>query len=126
MTKPLHYLATPYSKFELGRERAYIEACKCAAILLKRGLFVFSPVAHSHPIAEMGGIDPLCHKTWMPLDLAILDECDGLLVVQMPGWAESAGIAQEIARARATGKPITYLSWPMLNERDNESGRDMR
>lgn len=122
MSRPLHYLATPYSRYFGGREQAYIEACKCAALLIKRGLFVFSPIAHSHPIAEIGGIDPLCADTWLPLDLAMLDECDGLLVVMMPDWDQSEGIKKEIARARELGKPVSFLSWPMLNERENVEG----
>ena len=122
MTRPIFYLATPYSRYEYGRERAFVEACKAAAILLKRGLFVFSPVAHSHPIAEHGGIDPLCHQTWMPLDLAMLDECAGLLVIMMPGWKESIGVQREIAHAIETEKSVCYLSWPMLNVREDESG----
>lgn len=126
MTKLLHYLATPYSKYAQGREQAYRDACQAAALLLKRGLHVFSPVAHSHPIAELGGIDPLCHKTWMPLDLDILERSDGLLVIQMPGWNESTGVAMEIERAQKLNKPVSYLSWPMLNERENEGVRNMR
>lgn len=122
MSKPLYYMATPYSRYGQGREQAYIDACRSAAVLIKRGLNVFSPVAHSHPIAEIGGIDPLCAVTWLGLDLAILDECAGLLVVMMPGWAESHGVTMEIARARELGKSVSFLSWPMLNARENESG----
>lgn len=125
MSRRIWYMATPYSKYERGPEMAYEEACKCAALLLKRGLFVFSPVAHSHPIAQFGGLDPLCHKTWMPLDLALLDECDGLLVVMMPGWKESVGVRLEIERAQKSEKPISYLSWPMLSVREDEGVRNM-
>lgn len=120
MTRPLYYLATPYTKFDQGLEQAFIEAAKAAAILLKRGLFVFSPITHSHPIAVHGAMDGKDHDVWMPLDIAVLDECDEMLVVMMPGWNESHGIGLEIAHARKMGKPITWLSWPMLTEREHE------
>lgn len=119
--EPLYYMASVYSQFQQGQEQAYIEASKSAAILLKRGLNVFSPVAHSHPIAAHGDINKIDHDFWMRLDIAILDACDHLLVLMMPGWRESKGIGMEVAHAKATGKPITYLSWPSLNERENES-----
>lgn len=126
MTRPIFYIATPYSQYAQGREQAWRDACAAAATLIKRGLFVFSPVAHSHPIAEFGDIDPLCHKTWMPLDLAMLDECAGLVVVMMPGWRESIGVQREIAHAIETDKSVCYLSWPMLNVRENVEGvRDL-
>lgn len=112
------YLASPYSKFERGQEEAFKEACAAAATLLKRGVFVFSPIAHSHPIAEHGGIDALSHDMWMPLDLAMLDICDGLLVLMMPGWKESYGVQREIEHAAKTGKPISYFTWPMLTEKN--------
>lgn len=118
MNQPLYYMASVYTQFPKGLEQAYIEASKSAAMLLKRGLNVFSPIAHSHPIALYGGIDKIDHDFWMRLDIAILDECAGLLVVMMPGWRESKGIAAEIKHARETGKSVTFLSWPMLEERE--------
>jgi nucleoside 2-deoxyribosyltransferase len=121
MQQALWYLASPYSKFEKGHEEAFKEAAKAAATLLKRGLRVFSPIAHSHPIAVYGDIDKVDHDFWLRLDIAILDECDGLLVVMMPGWKESLGVQAEISHAEKTGKPVSYLSWPMLSEREHES-----
>jgi hypothetical protein len=122
MSKAVHYLSTPYTDYCQGREAAFIHAAEAAATMLKRGAMVYSPIAHSHPIAEHGRLDAVDHDLWLTLDLAMLDRCDSLLVVQMPGWAESRGVAAEIAHAEKTGKPISYLSWPMLNVRENESG----
>lgn len=126
MKQPLHYLASPYSQYQQGHEQAFLDAALSAAMLLKRGMHVFSPICHSHPIAVHGHIDKVDHDFWLRLDIAILDECDSLLVLMMPGWNESRGVKAEIDHAEATGKPISYLSWPMLNERDYESSRNMR
>lgn len=119
MEKPIWYMASPYSKWPKGIEDAFIEAAKSAAELMKRGLHVYSPITHSHPIAVHGKMDALSHDIWMSLDLAMIDACDGMLVVMMPGWNESKGIRMEIEHAEKTGKPISYLSWPMLNVREN-------
>lgn len=120
MKQPLYYMASVYTQFPKGQEQAYIEASKCAATLLKRGMNVFSPIAHSHPIAVHGAIDAIDHDFWMRLDKAILDECDILLVVMMPGWRESRGIKAEIEHAREAGKQTVFYSWPMLEEREIE------
>lgn len=112
----LWYMPSPYTNYPRGREQAYHDACLAAAEFIKRGIHVFSPVAHSHPIAELGGIDPLDHEIWMPLDLAILDRFDGLVIPMMLGWRESEGVTKEIKRAEAGGKTVSYFSWPMLSE----------
>lgn len=120
MKQPLYYMASVYTQFPRGLEQAYIEASKCAAMLLRRGMNVFSPIAHSHPIAIYGAIDAVDHDFWMRLDKAILDECDALLVVMMPGWRDSRGIKAEIEHAKESGKQIVFYSWPMLEEREVE------
>ena len=50
----LAYLATPYTNYFLGRKPAFHAACGLAAQLLKRGVNVYSPIVHSHPIAQRG------------------------------------------------------------------------
>jgi nucleoside 2-deoxyribosyltransferase len=119
MDKPLWYIATPYSRWPKGIEDAFIEAAKASAELMKRGMHVYSPICHSHPIAMHGKMDALSHEVWMNLDFAMIDACDGVFVVMMPGWDESTGIRMEIEYALKTGKPVTYLSWPMLSEREH-------
>lgn len=119
MTKPIYYLATPYTDFDQGHEQAFIAACRAAAVLMKQGMFVYSPIAHSHPIAVHGGLDPIDHKFWLNQDKAMLEDCVALLVVMMPGWRESRGIRAEIEYAEEMEKPICFLSWPMLTVREN-------
>jgi uncharacterized protein (UPF0335 family) len=60
------YIATPYSKFAAGTEEAFKMACRVAGSLIDSGVAVFSPIAHSHPIAEHAQLDPLSHKIWLP------------------------------------------------------------
>jgi len=108
----LIYVATPYSKYPEGIEAAFVEASKAAAKLMKDGArAVFSPIAHSHPIAKHGGIDPLDHSIWMPLDHAMMKAADALAIVRLPTWQESKGIREEIETFVAAGKPIFHVNW---------------
>lgn len=105
----IYYLATPYTKYPQGIEQAFIDASKLAARLIQSGLSVYSPIAHTHPIAIHGGIDPLDHKIWLPFDNAMMKAATFLLVAHMPGWEESYGIGEEIKFFKAMGKPIYDL-----------------
>ena len=105
----LFYLATPYSKYPTGIEQAFIDACKLAGRLLVEGWKVYSPIAHTHPIAMYANLDPLDHKIWLPFDEAIMKAADGMMVAMMEGWAESKGVAHEIEFFKKAGKPIIYL-----------------
>jgi len=92
----LAYLATPYTKYSEGIEQAFIEACKLAGRLIQAGIHVYSPIAHSHPIAIHANIDPLDQTFWLDLDGAMLHVCRALIVAHMDGWEQSTGIAHEI------------------------------
>lgn len=102
----LAYLSTPYSKFPGGMPLAFFKAADIAAQLLKSGAPVYSPIAHCHPIALFGNINPLDHSIWIPLDELMMRRCDSLIVVHMDGWQESKGMAHEIEAFTRAGKPI--------------------
>jgi hypothetical protein len=106
------YVATPYSKYPGGLNAAYDDACIAAASLISEGVAVFCPIAHSHGIANQG-IDHYSHEVWMRVDHAMMASARGLVVVQMPGWKESRGVTEEIARFVKDGKPIVYMEWPL-------------
>jgi hypothetical protein len=105
----LAYLATPYSHYPAGIERAWIDACELAARLLTAGLKLYSPIAHTHPLAIHGGLDPLDLEIWLPFDEAMMAKADVLIVAHMDGWQQSRGIQHEISVFRAAGKPIWDL-----------------
>lgn len=104
----IYYVATPYTKFSEGIWPAYKEAARVTGGLLARGINVFSPIAHSHPLAVYGGIDPLDHQFWMNADQPYMDMCGALIVVTMPGWDKSKGVATEIFEFGKRDKPIFY------------------
>jgi nucleoside 2-deoxyribosyltransferase len=105
----LVYLATPYSKYPQGIQVAFREAARLAARLMSSGIAVFSPVAHSHPMAIYGQVAPLNHNIWLPFDEKIMAKCDALLVAKMDTWETSFGVAHEIGVFHKAHKPVFYL-----------------
>lgn len=105
----LVYMATVYTKHPAGLERAFVDACELAGELIRKGVNVYSPIAHTHPIAKHANMDPLDHDMWLAFDEAMMDASDALVVMTMPGWQASKGIAHEIRRFQANNKPIYYL-----------------
>lgn len=103
-------LASPYShKRREVRVRRYVAACRAAAAMISAGHKVFSPIAHSHPIAECG-VDPMAHHIWMPIDEAILEACSEVAILaSLPGWDKSRGVKAEVAQAIKQDKPV--LRW---------------
>jgi hypothetical protein len=104
------YLASPYSKYEYGIVAAWEDICEDAGLLIKAGVPVYSPIAHTHPIAVHADIDPYAHDIWLPADAPLMEAAHGLIVNMMPGWKESYGISVEIKAFEDAGKPIIYMS----------------
>lgn len=109
MKADLIYLACPYSHQDPAvRIERFGQANQYAAKLMAAGLFVFSPISHSHPIAEHGL--PTGWNYWEQYDRAFLEACGVLVVLTIDGWMESTGVAAEVAIMQAMRKPIYYLT----------------
>jgi len=107
------YLASPYSKYPAGMEQAFVDASLASAWLLRRGVHVFCPIAHSHPIATYGGLSLTSHEIWLPADRPMMDAAHGIVVCQMPTWDQSFGIQHELEVFQSAHKPVEYLPWPL-------------
>jgi hypothetical protein len=103
------YLATPYSKFPGGLDAAFRLACEAAGLLIRAGVPVHSPIAHTHPVAIACGMDPLDHSIWLPADKPMMDAASGLIVLRAESWERSYGISVEIDEFRDAGKPILFM-----------------
>ena len=102
------YLASPYSHPNQAVELQRFDAvCRAAATIMRRGLLVFSPIAHSHAIARFGL--PTDWAFWQRYDRAFLAWCDELWVLTLPGWKQSAGVQAEMEIAREMGKPVRRI-----------------
>ncbi len=109
------YLASPYSHPDAAvRQQRFEAACRVAAELIRRGHVVFSPIAHSHSIAQHGL--PMDWGFWEAQDRRLLAACDELWVLKLDGWQHSRGVQAEIAIARALGKAVRFVSESELAE----------
>ena len=114
MTKELVYLACPYShKLYYWRNLRFQAVNRAAARLMADGILVFSPISHTHPIAEAGGL-PKDWAFWERYDRAILACCAKVIVLRMPGWEESKGVQAEILIAEEMGIPVEYMDSPVV------------
>ena len=120
----LVYLATPYTKYPMGHEIAFRHAAKLAAKLVAEKINVYSPIAHTHPIAIHGGLDNTDYHSWISFDKAMMNKADTIVVGMMPSWEQSYGISYEVGYFRAQQKPVFYLDPDTLELTDAPVSQD--
>jgi len=110
LSKPsLIYLASPYSHLDPAiREARFRAVCHVASKLMAEGMFVFSPIAHTHCIAQQGDL-PTGWEYWREFDTRMIMACDELWVLMLPGWRESAGLTAERQIASQLQKRIRFM-----------------
>ena len=114
------YLASPYSHAEPGmREWRYKQACRAAAYLMRKGEVVFSPIAHSHPVEQIGLQTVESGAFWKRQDIPILRHASKLVVLMLDGWVVSKGLEWEIATAESLMIPVSYLDPDVLWDERN-------
>lgn len=112
------YLASPYSKYPDGLDAAFRHVCRATAHLIKNKVRVYSPIAHTHPVAIHGGVDPLDHNIWLPADEPMMRAAHGLIICKMETWRDSYGIGVEIETFKEMGRPVVYMDHPSWVLRD--------
>ena len=109
MTEGYIYLASPYSHaLAEVREQRFQEALRASAWLMNKGEIVFSPIAHSHPIAVNHSL-PLGWEFWERMDTVFVARSSGVIVLTIEGWDTSKGVQAEIAIAKQAGLPVRLL-----------------
>lgn len=113
MTTGIAYLACPYTHPAMATRVERFEAsARAAADLIQRGMFVYSPITMTHPIdivmVEEG--ETMGTDYWCDFDEAFMRLCDEMIVLTIPGWRESRGIAREAKFFSDAGKPVRYMS----------------
>lgn len=101
------YLATPYNKFPPNRTAAYNAAVVQVSILVRRGVKVYSPIVHNHPIGKYVGRRP--SSFWLAFDRNFMCVCCGLIVCKLATWEESEGVDYEIKKFGDMYKPVIYM-----------------
>ena len=117
MSKPLVYLACPYSSKAPTKEEQLVEKTtrfelsnEAASELMGQGLSVFAPISMAHPIAIQCGL-PGDWKFWEKFDTDFISCCSALYVLCIDGYKESTGVNAEIKIAKDFGIPIIYLEY---------------
>ena len=106
----LIYLAAPYThKDRKVMVERFDKINAIAARLMAAGLYVFSPISHTHPIAEAGTL-PRGWEFWEGYDKVMISRCNNLHVLMLDGWKESTGVNAEIGIAREFGMPVYYVT----------------
>lgn len=108
------YLACPYS---YNPNESFEMANKVAAKLMQQGHIVFSPVSHSHKIADhMENEMRYSQNFWLKQDLKFMDVCDKLIIISIGKDGkklikESKGCQSEIQKAMKLNLPINYYKY---------------
>lgn len=106
----LSYLAVPYSHPDPAiRAERFHAANLAAGELIRRGHIVFSPISHTHPIAEVCDM-PKGWDFWHQYDRAFIAASRLLVVLCIEGWDRSVGVAAEFEIAREVDIPIMFMT----------------
>lgn len=107
--KPLTYLACPYSHDKRSvRVKRFEAVNRVAGRLMREGKQVFSPISHTHPIAEATEL-PLGWDFWQEYDRAFIEHSKEVIVLMLPGWKESTGVTAEIEIAKELGISVYFI-----------------
>lgn len=104
------YLSSPYHHPDkVIMHKRFHQVCQATAQFMKKGVVVYSPIAHNHYIACNFNL-PRDWAFWEKFDLEILKRCSTFCVLQLPGWDESTGIKAEMEFAGSLGLSIDYVT----------------
>lgn len=108
-TRRMVYLACPHSHPDAAVRQQRFEAVTAkAAELFRDGAWVYSPISHTHHIAQhLDGWDNW--ESWADYDRHMLSLCTELVVLKLPGWDDSRGVKAELRIANELGLPVKLI-----------------
>lgn len=110
------YLASPYSHSSSQiRTFRFHQACQAAGWLMSKGLFVYSPIAHTHPIAEAWDL-PREFPFWQQFDQIGVEFCECFAVLTLDGWKSSASVRYALELATDLDKEVFFIGPPRNGE----------
>jgi hypothetical protein len=99
-------------------------AVEVAGFFLMKGVYVYSPIAHCHPIVVACDL-PKGWDFWQKYDECMIDRCDALLVLKAQGWIDSKGVQEEVRLAKNRGIPIHWIDYPNYQTWWDQGGRSI-
>lgn len=104
------YLASPYSHPDRSVViKRYELVCKVAAVLINRGLFVWSPIAQTHVTATHYAM-PTDAEFWKAYNFDFMRRSDAIYILTIDGWQQSKGVAMEIEFARYNHMELRFVN----------------
>ncbi len=114
------YLASPYSDPSREvREQRFKDVCRAAGFYMEKGLVIYSPIAHMHPIAEAYSL-PKEWEFWEKFDRVFLGKCKEFWILRLLGWSTSVGVGAETKIAEELGLPIRYKDPILISEKGSK------
>lgn len=111
------YVAAPYthlSKRIMSLRETMITAT--VGYLIDNGMHAYSPITESAQYQKNAGLDGTW-DFWGTRDTDILRRMDELLVLMLPGWEDSVGVAAEVEIAKRLGMKISYMGYREIRAR---------
>jgi len=106
----LIYLASPHSHDDyLIMQRRYNLAQEAVAILQREGIYVLSPILHSHTPQMSNRNTKADYEVYRQFDEKLISVSDELQVLMIEGWDRSYGVGQEVLYAESLDKRIKAL-----------------
>lgn len=110
MENELIYLASPFTTDDLfEKEMRFLAACDASGFLMQQDRVVFSPIAHGWPIAKIRNIST-DWSYWEKACTVMLERCQVIIVLMLPGWKESTGVKDELKIAKKLGLKIQFMN----------------
>jgi len=118
---PLIYIGQPYATDDIIErlERVSVGG-KYLLKLIEDGKLPFSPICQCHSVREFSG-GGTTWDFWRTYDFGMLEACDELHVLTLPGWEESVGLTAEIDFALTKEIPIKRIRYIKTTGRFVES-----
>ena len=103
------YLASLYSHHEWSKMEERFERTEAlVADLLKKEIWVYSPIVHCHALAAKHEL-PTSFDYWQKYNLAMLHKASSFGIFMLPGWDESKGLLGETEIATAMKLPVQHF-----------------
>jgi hypothetical protein len=105
----LAYVAAPYSDAdpEVVTRRMQL-FYKADAYLMNQGYVTVSPLL-KHPVV-LQEKTPSDWEYWQEYSETLLDACDIMIVIMLPGWESSKGVLGELKFCKENNIPVIFVS----------------
>lgn len=107
--KKLVYLAGPYihEDKKVMQKRFKVLSKVAGKLMRDKDVYVYSPITHGHPIHQS---TQFTSQFWLEFSIGMLDKCDEMYILDIPGWQESVGVTAEIEYARSNNKLLKMVT----------------